>query len=548
MKKLNQTTAIFLTTMLCLSSGCKKAVEVVEQARPTSDKSPELFTTLSSGNLWYDKFVAYESVYGDDSYASTSTATLAWGESYILRCYVKMWELTKDTYWLDKLTTHVDVIIANASDLGADGYLDWGTTKYGDGGKYPYLVHDGMIALPIAQFIRLVHQWPTVLAAYAAKAATYRSFIETHVVPKWEDSSSYMGNCWVQFSSSTGYYKEPAFNAFPGVNYTQLPYNMMAPYAEMLWAMYDVNGNTFYNNRANQMAQYFKNGLTVNGSAYKWKYCFVLPQIEDTSHGNLDVGMARESFNRAGTISGTHIAKISYAFTGIMWNQSVSAPLVKDNVDGTGTSYVYTKYIGDWIPMTQFNQNAWLIAAGQYTNYTIASSNHNYAYNLVQIMAWDLEKIINQGFEYKAYHDLTLPAQWVRLGGTSAEIRRYTADKSEGTASVAITSTAGDNIWQMLYQDWKQWKANTTYEVSFDVKTSGANGGRIFIQNVTAGTILGTVQDVPSSPSWTHHSFTVTTPSTTSPNLRLYLENCYKSTAGTAYFDNVKIKKAGDAW
>lgn len=542
------TPALFLAGVLCFTAACKKEPEKVMQIETSSKKNAGASVSAVGDNIWYDKFVAYDNAYGDNSYTSTSTATLAWGESYMLRSYVKMWELTKNTAWLDKLTTHVDVIIANATDLGGDGYLDWGTTKYGDGGKYPYLVHDGMIALPIAQFVRLVHQYPTTLSAYATKAAAYRTFIETHVVPKWEDPNSYMGNCWVLYSSSTGYYKQPAFNAFPGQNYTQLPYNMMGPYAEMLWTMYDVNGNSFYNTRANQMAQNFKNALVTNGSAYKWKYAFVLPQIEDTSHGNLDVGMARESFNRAGTISGTHIAKISYAFTGIMWNQSVSAPLVKDNVDGTGTSYVYTKYIGDWIPMTQFNQNAWLIGAGQYRNFTIPSMDHNYAYNLVQLMAWDLEKVINQGFEYVAYHDATLPAQWVRGAGTTSEVRRYTADKKNGKASAAITSTTGDDLWQMLYQDWKQWKANTTYEVSFDVKTSGSNGARIFIQNVTAGTILGTVHDYPSSPSWTSQSFTVTTPSTTSPHLRLYLENNFKSTAGTALFDNVKIKRVGSAW
>ena len=535
----------FFGIMLCIMPGCKKDFDKTELSTSTSSKSSA--ASVSSGNLWYDKFVAYESVHGGDSYNSTSTATLAWGESYMLRAYVNLYELTKSTTWLNKLTTHVDVIIANATDLGSDGYLDWGTTRYGDGGKYPYLVHDGMIGLPIAQFIRLVDRNPTTLAAYATQANAYQTFLETHIVPKWSDSASWMGNCWTQYSSSTGYYKEPTtFNSLPGQNFTQLPYNMMAPFAEMLWTLYDVNSNAFYLDRANDIAQFFKNGLQVNGSAYKWKYCTVLSQIEDTSHGNLDVGMATESFNRAGTISGTHIAKISYALTGHMWNQSTSAPLVKDNVDGTGTTYAHTKYIGDWVKMTQYNRTNWTIAANQYRTFTITDFNH--AYVLTQIMKWDPEKVINHGFEYKAYHELSLPAQWVRGAGTTAEVRRYTADKFSGEACAAITSTNGDNLWQMLYQDWTFWKANTTYEISFKVKTSGSNGARIFVQNVTAGTILGSVHDYPSSPTWTSHSFTVTTPSSTSPHLRLYLENNFKSTAGTAFFDEVVIKKVGDGW
>jgi hypothetical protein len=196
--------------------------------------------------------------------------------------------------------------------------------------------------------------------------------------------------------------------------------------------------------------------------------------------------------------------------------------------------------------MAQFNPAAWTIAAEQFRSYNITATNHNFAYTLTQIMKWDPVKVINNGFEYKDYDDLSLPAQWVRAGGTSAEIRRYTSDKKNGkneneNACVAITSADGDNTWQMLYQDWKQWKANTTYEISFDVKTSESNGARIFIQNVTAGTILGTVHDYASSPSWSKQSFTVTTPSSTSPVLRLYLENNFKSAAGTAFFDNVVI-------
>lgn len=526
-------------------SGCKKTESNEDKTGFISPgKAPG--ASVSSGNVWYDKFVTYESASGGAYYNSTNASTLGWSESYMLRSYVTLYELTKNTTWLNKLTTHVDAIIGNATDLGSDGYLDWGTTGYGDGGNYPYLVFDGLIGLPIAQFIRLVNQDPTGLSAYSTKATAYRSFIESEIVPKWTNSSSYMGNCWVQLSTSTGYFKEPStFNSLPSAVFNPLPYNMMAPYAEMLWTMYDVNGDTSYRDKANHIVQYYKNGLTTNGSGYKWWYCNIAsPHIEDTSHGNLDVEMAIESFNRGGTITGTHIAGLSNTLTDIMWNQSITSPLVKDKVDGTGTTYSNTKLLTGWTRMTQFNAVAWTIAAEQFRSSTPSSFNH--AFTLAQIMAWDPVKVHNQGFEYKFFSDLTLPARWIRGGGTSSNIRLYTADKYSGQACVAITSASGDGVWQMLYQDWKQWKANTTYEVTFNVKTSGTAGARIFMYNTTTSSVVGSVHNYDSA-NWSTQTFTFTTPAS-GPNLRLYLENHDLSTDGTAYFDNVVIKQSGDAW
>jgi len=547
---LHMTMLKMLTVLLLIAlpfSGCKKVeTQAEEPTRAIAGKSIIASVSSVTGNLWYDKFETYEASAGGAYYNSTDAGTLGWAESYMLRSYVTMYEVTKNTAWLDKLVTHADAIIGNATDKGADGYLDWATTSYGDGGSYPYLVFDGLISLPIAQFIRLVNQNSTTLSAYSSKATTYKNFIETEIVPKWVSSSSYVGNCWVQLSTSTGYFKEPAtFNSLPDAVFNPLPYNMMAPYAEMLWTMYDVNGNTGYRDKANQIVQYYKNGLTVNGTGYKWWYCNIAsPHIEDTSHGNLDVEMAIESFNRGGTISGTFIQGLSNTLTSNMWNQSTSAPKVKDKVDGTGTTYNQTLLLTGWVRMTQFNAVAWTIAAEQFR--TIAPSSFNHAFTMAQIIAWDPVKVQNQGFEYKFFSDLTLPARWTRLGSPSGSIVRYTSDKYSGEACAAITSTTGDGIWQGLYQDWKQWEPNTTYVVSLNVKTSGTSGARIFMYNTTTGTVLGTVNDY-ASPSWSTQTFTFTTPAA-GPALRIYLENRDLSIAGTAYFDNVVIKKSGQAF
>jgi hypothetical protein len=85
---------------------------------------------LASGNLWYDKYIAYEAANSGSFYTSNDSALLAWQESYLLRSYINLYGMTKSTSWLDKLTTHVDTMLANADDLDGDGYLGWQTYRY----------------------------------------------------------------------------------------------------------------------------------------------------------------------------------------------------------------------------------------------------------------------------------------------------------------------------------------------------------------------------------------------------------------------------------
>ena len=107
--------------MPCFFSGCKKqSVSTDESATVPAGKSPG--ASISSGNIWYDKFVTYESSAGGAHFNNPDAGILGWNEGYMLRSYVTMYELTKNTVWLTKFTTHADAIIANATDFSDDGY------------------------------------------------------------------------------------------------------------------------------------------------------------------------------------------------------------------------------------------------------------------------------------------------------------------------------------------------------------------------------------------------------------------------------------------
>ncbi|MDF2653218.1 MAG: Carbohydrate binding domain, partial [Paenibacillus sp.] len=74
---------------------------------------------------------------------------------------------------------------------------------------YPYILHDGIIGTVLAEFIRLVYDDNSNLSSFMSTANSYKSFIENELIPKWEDVNSYVGNTWVNVSSSEGYYREP---------------------------------------------------------------------------------------------------------------------------------------------------------------------------------------------------------------------------------------------------------------------------------------------------------------------------------------------------
>jgi hypothetical protein len=315
----------------------------------------------------------------------------------------------------------------------------------------------------------------------------------------------------------------------------------MAPYAQMLWALYDVNGNIAYRDKANQMVQYYKDGLKPNGTGYIWWYCNIaVKHIEDTSHGNLDVEWALESFNRGGTFTGEDIQRLSNTLTNIMWNQSTTAPLLSDNINGMGTKHDKTRALTGWVQFTQCNPVAWTIAAEQLRSIKLVS--YNQAFTLTQLLAWDPVRVQNNGFEYRSPSDQTLPAGWVRLGNV-ANVKLYTVDKYSGEACVGISSSANKNTKQCLYQNWTQWEPNTTYQVTLNVKTNGKAGARIYLFNTNTKTIAGTAHDYGNA-NWSTQTFTFKTPEAGS-TLRLYLENRNPNVRGTAFFDNVVIKKSG---
>jgi hypothetical protein len=244
--------------------------------------------------------------------------------------------------------------------------------------------------------------------------------------------------------------------------------------------------------------------------------------------------------------------KLTDTYTEKMWDQSLTDPKIHNLVDGTqGTAcqdWLYTLDIHNWTRLARFDLNAWKIAAYQYDGLT--PTRHNEALVLTEIMKWDPQKVANNGFEFTTSSDSTLPARWSRgAGSTSGTIYSDSVNKKSGNLGLTVASTTATSSWQMLYQDWKNWYASTSYQISFDAKTDGgAAGGRFFIKDITANVVLGTGIIDFDNTTWQTRTMTFTSPSNAANQVRIYLENHSLNQNGKAHFDNVIIKRTGDAW
>jgi len=63
---------------------------------------------------------------------SADSGHLGWGEAAFLDAYVKLYEVTGDAAWLDRVVEHADRIFAHRADCLGDGRLTWVTDTYSE--------------------------------------------------------------------------------------------------------------------------------------------------------------------------------------------------------------------------------------------------------------------------------------------------------------------------------------------------------------------------------------------------------------------------------
>lgn len=99
-----------------------------EDAPPPRLDSQEVARMVESYLLW-------DAMYNDGrgQSASAKSGTLGWAESPFLRNYMRCYQVSRDTYWLDKVIDHFDRMVGNMSDPDEDGFLGWQARVYSVG-------------------------------------------------------------------------------------------------------------------------------------------------------------------------------------------------------------------------------------------------------------------------------------------------------------------------------------------------------------------------------------------------------------------------------
>ncbi|MDP6125089.1 MAG: hypothetical protein QGH20_04970, partial [Candidatus Latescibacteria bacterium] len=350
--------------------------------------SPSIALLDNGDGIYLDQLTEWDLGQADRFYTNSSSSSLAWGEAYVLRVFVEGYLITGDSYWLGRITEHVDVILGNMKDVPdtgayhptyADGFLGWGTP----GGTYTpqwdeFIVHDGHVGAPLSQFVAMVYQDSELWTEFGGKAQAYLDTLRRHVAGKWlsywEGHPDSAGITWRQWGG-----------------FRSTPHNQYSAFGSMLLFLDDaVSSGRYraqhpdepqpnYRDLAIKMGGNLKGGLTLlaNGG-YRWPYSTNLSEsFEDISHANLELEFAMYLHERGLVFDTIDVARFAKTFTELVWNRDLITPLFYHTVGGTGEPATLGKApIWGWVLYSRGDPLVWLLANRHFQTSSGAVSPH----------------------------------------------------------------------------------------------------------------------------------------------------------------------------
>jgi len=298
---------------------------------------------------------AYDNVNDGDWYHGydNESATLAWGESYVMMGLAAMFRATGDPSWLERLAWHADGVLAQRDDArGVTDYRGvsgacWRNSSYQDG-DYCYAVHSGMLAYPMAEFARLVQEHGLGAETLSYDGGSFEEKAADFVAAARETVA-----CHDDQYDSAGYYifrSDASFLGYPGVD---LPLNQSNAMGRLLLALYQVTGEAEYLDKATGLAARFKDQIsTDSGGAYLWNYwggSYSAPG-EDVSHAAINVDFAAMCAEAGVVFDQADLEGFATTLTDIVL---VDDRTTCDSVGGGSTNgSSYQPQLGRWLRLT----------------------------------------------------------------------------------------------------------------------------------------------------------------------------------------------------
>ena len=226
---------------------------------------------------------------------------------------------------------------------------------------FDYIVHDGMILTPVAQFIEIVYNNKALHEKYRAKATHYLKLMETELIPKWD-------KYWRDLSSTKGVYvfQNDESQSMPGGS---LPHNQYLALGRTMLALYRITKKPFYKEKALKMGNQFKSNLQRIDNYYQWHYWDPASKwdeqwrrsigVEDTSHGTIDIAFAIDAYHTGVVFSKYDMRRFANTFLEVMWNKSTDEPRIGTVIN---TPKGDSSTIDDWMLLAEFKPQVKSIA------------------------------------------------------------------------------------------------------------------------------------------------------------------------------------------
>lgn len=420
------------------------------------------------------------------------------------------------------------------------------------GQRWEQMVQEANIMNPLLRFVNAVYDNPELHTDYKSEADEIRDFVAANLVHKWDPY-------WRQISGTdgsdngTGVYALPLGTStewFPG---RTLAHNQYLAYARMLYLLHDATADDpayaserpLYWSRANDMNRAFKSVLRphplnaeLGTDAYHWDYwnamgdwdeghyISVFPN-EDMPHAALTLTGPLEAYKHGQVFDLDDMIKFTRTFTDVMWNQSLSDPIMsygnsrRPTATSDKTRSANYFFWANYIPI-----NPTILDISEASCKLEPCPGY-----IGSILAkWSRNKTVNVGFEDIEPTDATLPVFWTRYNSVAANVYRDDSDAALGHASMRIVGDNGSihGFEQRLFT----YEPDTSYSIQLKGKADAGTTVTADVYDYTAQQQLGFVSF--SDESWTNAHFAIRTPSAAGHDVRVRVY-----TEGSASIDEV---------
>lgn len=310
-----------------------------------------IFAAVLAVSARYGFEEAYANVDGGAWYIGhdNETATLAWGESYVMSGLAAMARATHHPMYLDRLAEHIDAVLAQRDD--ARGVADyrgvsgacWRNMSY-QPEPYCYAVHTGMLITPMLEFVAQVEGSPWAQQpsydgeTLADKAARYLVAVQ--------ESAAFHEFEW----NEAGYYEFPAdLPSLPAPGQAQ-PLNQSNALGRAHVLLAALTGDPGHYAKATALAQRFRDQITTGAQGeYLWNYGggAYASFGEDISHAAINVDFAVLAAAHGIVFDDTDLEAFATTFVERIY---VDDATFADRVGGGTTNGAsYRPQIGRWV-------------------------------------------------------------------------------------------------------------------------------------------------------------------------------------------------------